>query len=206
MKERTMRIAQAGLACLALTAALAGCRAGEEPEPAPSETAQPTSAPSPSDTPVSIIRPDIVAEVSPEPEPGPFEATVPFATGGHTLDEAAEAVLAGVLDSAQLAEGWPVVLRGHTDSTGEDSANLKASRRRAEAVADWLVEHGVDRKRITMIPLGEQRPVAPNAHLDGTPDEEGRAKNRRVTVTIAPPPPENGDTAAPAEPETSPSG
>ena len=54
-------------------------------------------------------------------------------------------------------------------------------------LADWLVEHGVARERITVIAIGEQRPVAPNAHLDGSADEEGRARNRRVTLAIAPP-------------------
>src|SRR5690606_40300595 len=101
--------------------------------------------------------------------------------------EAAEAVLGKVLESRQLAEGWPIVLRGHTDSAGHDEANLRVSRRRAEAVAEWLTERGVDPGRIEVVALGEQRPVAPNARLDGTPDEEGRARNRRVTVSIAPP-------------------
>ena len=69
-------------------------------------------------------------------------------------------------------------------------------------------EHGVARERITVIALGEQRPVAPNAHLDGTPDEEGRARNRRVTVTIAPPRQEDaeGEASGVEEPETEPSG
>jgi OOP family OmpA-OmpF porin len=203
MKERVMRIVTAGFACVALSIAVAGCRAAQAPDSEPSETPQPT--PSPAGTPISIIRPDIAPEASPEPEPEPLEATVPFAKGGYVLDETAEAGLADVLASPQLAQGWPIFLRGHTDSTGDDRANLRASRRRAEVVADWLVKHGVDKQRITVIPLGEQRPLAPNARLDGTPDEEGRAKNRRVTVTIAPPPGKNA--AAPdAKPETAASG
>src|SRR5690606_30153070 len=100
----------------------------------------------------------------------------------------------------QLAEGWPVVLRGHTDSVGHDEANLRASRRRAEAVANWLVEHGVSEERIEIIALGEQRPIAPNALPDGSPDEEGRAKNRRVTVHIVPADAET-PTETPPEPE-----
>jgi OOP family OmpA-OmpF porin len=72
-------------------------------------------------------------------------------------------------------------------------------------VATWLVKHGVDKERITIIALGEQRPIASNAHLGGTPDEEGRAKNRRVTVTIAPS--SSGSEPAPGtEPEKTSSG
>ena len=197
-----MRIARTGLACIALSVALAGCRDTEQPEPTPGQATQ--AAPVPEETPISILRPDITAEASPVPEPEPLEAVVPFAGGGHALDAAAEATLAGVLASPQLARGWPIVLRGHTDSAGDDRANLRVSRLRADAAADWLVEHGVDKGRITTIPLGEQRPIAPNAHLDGTPDTEGRAKNRRVTVTIAPP--ASGAAASDAEPEKAVSG
>ena len=128
-----------------------------------------------------------------------METTIPFGEGGHELSVAAEDALADVLASDQLAEGWPIVLRGHTDSVGHDEANLRASRRRAEAVAEWLVENGVSEERIEIVALGEQRPVAPNARPDGSPDEEGRAKNRRVTVSIAPAEPEPA-AEPPAEP------
>lgn len=141
----------------------------------------------------SIIRP----EVAPEPAEVPLQplkATVPLAGAGYKLDPPAEQALAEVLASEQLAAGWPIVLRGHSDSVGNDEANLHASRRRAETVADWLVDRGVERERITIIALGEQRPIAPNAKLDGTPDEGGRARNRRATITISPPKPRsNGD-------------
>lgn len=169
------------LAPLAAMLLLPGCRDERtaEPEPAPEPS-------SPAAPPVSIIRPEVAPETVVEEPLAPLEATIPFAEGGYALSEDAEDALMEVTDSEQLAEGWPVVLRGHTDSAGTDEANLRASRRRAEAVADWLVDHGVARERIEVIPLGEQRPIAPNAHLDGTPDEEGRAQNRRVTITIAP--------------------
>ena len=105
-----------------------------------------------------------------------------------------------MLKSDQLAEGWPIVLRGHTDSEGDDRGNLFASRKRAEAVAGWLVENGIDEDRIEVIALGEQRPIAPNAHLDGTPDERGRARNRRVDMWIGPPGSQPGeDTREQAE-------
>ena len=133
------------------------------------------------------MRPEVLPEPAAPARLEPLEATIPFAEGGNELTAEAEQALAEVVESAQLAEGWPVVLRGHTDSLGSDRANLLTSKLRAEAVADWLVEHGVARERITVIAIGEQRPVAPNAHLDGSADEEGRARNRRVTLAIAPP-------------------
>jgi OOP family OmpA-OmpF porin len=47
---------------------------------------------------------------------------------------------------------------------------------------------------MTVIGLGEDRPVAPNAHLDGSDDPEGRARNRRVEIEVTPVPAE-ADTA-----------
>lgn len=164
---------------VAMTAAiaLAGCDRGEPPPP-------PEPAPEAPPTPASIIRPDVEIE-RPEPELKPLEASVTFAEAGGELSAAALEDLETILESPQMAEGGAIVLRGHTDSSGDDEANLRVSRKRAEMVRDWLVEHGVAEERITVIAIGEQRPIAPNAKLDGTPDEAGRAANRRVDVSIA---------------------
>lgn len=171
-------------AALALAAALAGCQDEREPAPpttSPSRAAEATEMP-----PASIIRPEVAAEPAEPAPPPPLETTIAFPDGGNALDDAAEQTLRGVLESDQLAEGWPIVLRGHSDSAGGDEANMRVSRRRAEAVAEWLVEQGVDEKRISVIAFGEQNPVAPNARPDGAPDKAGRARNRRVEISIAP--------------------
>ncbi len=69
---------------------------------------------------------------------------------------------------------------GHTDSTGSDDYNMDLSKRRADAVADYLAMRGVSRARIESIGYGERYPVADN----GT--AEGRARNRRVEIKITP--------------------
>lgn len=183
---------------LILTAAacsLAACQVrsdNDEPAPPEEDAATPPSAamasaePEDSETPVASIIRD---EEGTQPLDPPVQAlvvSVPFGEGGNDLTERAERVLAGVLRSRALDEGWPVILRGHTDSEGDDRANLRASRARAEAVAAWLVERGVDDERIRVIAIGEQNPIAPNALPDGEPNEAGRAKNRRVDIEIAP--------------------
>ena len=157
--------------------ALAGCNDREPPPaPEPSPTAPPTQT--------SIIRPDVEIERI-EPELEPFEGSVTFAEGGNALSEAAIDDLEAIMETPQMAEGGAIVLRGHTDSVGDDDANMRVSERRAGLVRDWLVERGVAEDRITVIAIGEQRPIAPNARRDGTPDEAGRAANRRVDVSIA---------------------
>ena len=180
MKSNLALVATAGLV------ALSGCE-GEARRDAPEAELTTQAEPPASATPASIIRPEVIAEKAVAPPVAPLDATIPFGEGGFSFTPEAERALAEVLESDQVAEGWPIVLRGHTDSVGHDEVNLRASRQRAEAVAEWLIENGVDEDRIEIIALGEQRPIAPNALPDGSPDEEGRAKNRRVTVHLAPP-------------------
>ena len=48
-----------------------------------------------------------------------------------------------------------------------------------------------------MIALGENRPVAPNANPDGSDDEAGRARNRRVDIAVALPEPQPSPTPEP---------
>lgn len=175
----------------AVALALQGCeiqRDSEEgPSPAEKATASPVPAQTPTATPsASIIRPDAISQPLVDLPPEPLEETIGFPEGGYELDEEALNVLRKALESEPLDEGWPITLWGHTDSAGSDRANLRASVRRAEAVAEWFIDQGVDEERITVIPLGEQRPIAPNALLDGTPHEAGRAANRRVEIWIGP--------------------
>ena len=183
-----------------LAMALAGCELrqdGAEEEATPDAGAPDTTTPSPTASPTptqsaspvaSIIRDSAMPDMEDVELPvQPVELTVPF-LDGTDISAAAERRLVGLMNRRAVEEeDWPVILAGHTDSGGNDQANLRASRARAEAVAAWLVERGVDDDRIEVIAFGEQNPVAPNALPDGTPNEAGRRSNRRVEIRIAPP-------------------
>ena len=69
---------------------------------------------------------------------------------------------------------------GHTDNTGSAEHNNQLSKRRADSVAQVLINSGVSSRRITTIGRGEDQPVASNL------SPEGRAQNRRVEVIIKP--------------------
>ncbi len=191
--ERLVKPAARTLALVALAMALAACEVrrddadGErDAGPAPAATtADPTPTATPSES-NSIIREDLAPEPVVDEPAEPFAITIPLPDGPE-LSTAAERLLVNALSSDAMDEDWPIILRGHTDSTGNDQANLRSSRARAEAVAAWLVEYGVDDERIEVIAFGEQNPVAPNARPDGTPNETGRRQNRRVELSIAPP-------------------
>jgi outer membrane protein OmpA-like peptidoglycan-associated protein len=75
-------------------------------------------------------------------------------------------------------------LTGHTDAVGSDEYNLRLSRRRAQAVADYLVSKGVEVDRIQVSAAGESRPIAINEYEDGSDSPEGRRLNRHVSIKL----------------------
>lgn len=72
-----------------------------------------------------------------------------------------------------------IIIEGHTDSVGSESANVGLSQRRADAVQGYLVHQGVSGNRVTTKGLGESTPVA------GNDTATGRQQNRRVEVIIS---------------------
>lgn len=71
-----------------------------------------------------------------------------------------------------------VTITGHTDNVGKASSNMTLSQNRANNIKKMLVEKGIPANRITTVGKGETEPVESN----NTP--EGRAKNRRIEITI----------------------
>lgn len=71
-----------------------------------------------------------------------------------------------------------VRVEGHTDNIGAYEYNQDLSLRRANSVADVLVEEGFSRNDVESKGLGPDRPAASNA------TEEGRAENRRVEIIV----------------------
>ena len=101
-----------------------------------------------------------------------------FETGKADLQDASRAELARVVQMLEANPNMTIEVSGHTDNVGAAASNLTLSRNRAARVADYLVEHGIARARITSKGYGQTRPVAENT------SDAGREKNRRVEFTI----------------------
>lgn len=72
------------------------------------------------------------------------------------------------------------LIEGHTDDWGSAGFNQNLSRNRAKGIYDLMVAAGIDPSRLDFVGRGEDFPIAPNAHEDGSDNPEGREKNRRV--------------------------
>ena len=78
-----------------------------------------------------------------------------------------------------------VLVAGHTDSKGSADYNLKLSKKRADAIAEWLTaKGGIQPGIIATQGFGETSPVAENTMADGSDNPQGRAKNRRVEISF----------------------
>ncbi len=75
--------------------------------------------------------------------------------------------------------GLQIEISGHTDNIGSKTYNKNLSQRRANAVKDYLVQKGVDARRITAVGYGEEQPLASNDD-----EKEGRELNRRVEFKV----------------------
>ena len=112
----------------------------------------------------------------------PGDVTFDFAKASIRTD--AQATLDSLAQLITAGGAGEITIEGHTDAKGDDAYNKKLSQQRADAVKTYLTGKGVDAARLRTIGLGELRPVGPNAKPDGSDDEEGRQRNRRVEVIL----------------------
>lgn len=102
-----------------------------------------------------------------------------FATGQSTIVGANNSNLARLAVFLKQYEDRTVVIEGHTDSVGDESANMSLSQNRADAVKNYLVREGVASSRLSVMGKGEGSPISSNV------TDTGRQQNRRVEVIIA---------------------
>jgi OOP family OmpA-OmpF porin len=101
---------------------------------------------------------------------------VEFRTASADLDRKTLDSLDEAIAVLRRRAGSSAEIHGYTDDRGGDAYNLKLSEARAASVVDYLVAQGVPRANLRARGFGKADPVADNR------TEEGRARNRRVTV------------------------
>ena len=103
---------------------------------------------------------------------------VNFQKSSATLTKPSEGILRKVLVALVANPDIEVEIAGYTDNLGNARQNEVLSLARAQKVKDWLVESGIDQKRMNVVGMGIRDPVASNS------TEEGRAKNRRIELQV----------------------
>jgi outer membrane protein OmpA-like peptidoglycan-associated protein len=105
--------------------------------------------------------------------------TVPFSFNRYTLTNDAKSELDKLADDVKADKRFFIAVEGYTDSVGTKQYNEELSKKRADAVVNYLVaQHDIPIYRIHMIGLGEEKPV------DTARNRSARAKNRRVEVKV----------------------
>ncbi|HIB7388888.1 TPA: OmpA family protein, partial [Escherichia coli] len=123
----------------------------------------------------------VIQKVTQTPKTVRLNSLALFDAGKWTLKPGATKWLVNALVDIKAKAGWLIVVSGHTDNTGDPQRNQALSLKRAEAVRDWMRDTGdIPQSCFAVQGYGESRPVAPNETA------EGRARNRRVEISLVP--------------------
>ncbi|MBD3285503.1 OmpA family protein [candidate division WOR-3 bacterium] len=99
-----------------------------------------------------------------------------FDRGGDFVSGSDTKAIQQAIRMLETDKGTRIQLQGYTDSVGESEMNYRLSVRRAEAVKEVLVRHGIDPYRINVVGFGEFEPKGDNR------TRSGRRENRRVDI------------------------
>ncbi|MBB5464377.1 outer membrane protein OmpA-like peptidoglycan-associated protein [Paraburkholderia sp. CI2] len=130
----------------------------------------------------------IASYVPPAPPPAvvTLDSMSLFDSGRAQLKPGSTRAMVGALEMIRTNPDKRILVAGHTDNVGNPQSNLKLSTARAQAVRDWLIDvSGLTASQFAIQGYGETRPIASNA------TDDGRAKNRRVEITLVPDAPSN---------------
>ncbi len=101
-----------------------------------------------------------------------------FETGGAVLADKSFTLLDQLVLVVMNCPNQIILIEGYTDSKGSEKRNKILSQKRAQAVADYLQEKGINKNKLKVKGYGEEKPIASNQ----TP--EGRALNRRIEFIV----------------------
>ena len=100
-----------------------------------------------------------------------------FDVNKFVLKPSSKSALDGLLVKFREDPTMNIEIAGYTDSQGSFALNMRLSQRRADAVKNYLIKHGVAKYRIVAKGYGDTQPIGDNR------TDAGRQKNRRTEVT-----------------------
>lgn len=106
---------------------------------------------------------------------------VQFEFDKFQLFESAKKEIQSIYDYLNLNKSLKIIINGHTDTMGSDEYNIDLSKKRAKAVADYLLKLGLHKSRISWQGHGGRTPMTSNT------TEKGRQVNRRVELVVVEP-------------------
>lgn len=101
-----------------------------------------------------------------------------FEFDAYELQQRSYPELDKVVEFLEANPGVMARLEGHTDNQGKDDYNKELSRNRAKTVYQYLIDQGIDERRLDYKGYGADQPIATND------TEKGRAQNRRTEMII----------------------
>jgi outer membrane protein OmpA-like peptidoglycan-associated protein len=176
-------------------------RSSERPAERPAQAAPPLPPPAP----IQAIRPQAAPQALPQAAPRTPPAPQAIAASGARTGSCAgiaarfprpvvlsfgrnqgvlradhEKQLSDVAAAVAPCRDVGLLIRGFTDSRGSDQRNAELSRLRADLSARYVEGRGISRERLTVAGFASASPVTTND------TETGRARNRRVELTVQP--------------------
>ena len=128
---------------------------------------------------LSLVAASGVSHAQPAPSPPSDERIIIFfAWDQPIVDGDAAARLDALVATLERSPGVRLELAGHADRSGPAGPNVRAGRKRAEAVRAYLAARGIAGTAMTVVSYGETRPLIPTA--DGVREPQ----NRRVEITV----------------------
>ena len=99
-------------------------------------------------------------------------------SGQSNIDRDSRGLMDRLVEVALRCPNTVIEIGGHTDTDGDEAANMRLSERRAEAVRDYMLRAGLSADRLVAVGYGATRPLASNDTA------EGKAQNRRIEFVV----------------------
>lgn len=101
-----------------------------------------------------------------------------FDTDQYALRKESITELEEIVKFLKQNPGLRFEIAGHTDDTGTEAHNMELSQKRANSVAEYLKNNGIEPGRVGLKGYGSKKPLKPND------SEENRQQNRRIEFRV----------------------